>query len=161
MELAVGEALISFLDAKGTPEITQRAFVIPPASQIGPITPEDRRTLIDGSIVAGVYEKLIDRESAFEVLRGRAGGGHAMPENAPNSAPEPSVPGRTADQPSAAGGMWGGLRDILFGTTGPRGGHHEGIVDGVARSAARTVGSAVAREIVRGVLGSLLGGGRR
>ena len=71
-ELAVGEALVSLLDAKGRPSVTERAFVVPPGSQIGPITPEQRQVLVAGSIVAGVYEKTIDRESAYEKLKGRA-----------------------------------------------------------------------------------------
>ena len=71
-ELAVGEALVSFLDEKGRPSVTERVFVLPPGSQIGPITPEQRKALIDGSLVAGVYEKTVDRESAYEKLKGRA-----------------------------------------------------------------------------------------
>ncbi|KGH30744.1 helicase HerA-like domain-containing protein, partial [Comamonas testosteroni] len=66
-ELAVGEALVSFLDDKGRPSVTERVFVIPPGSQLGPITAEQRKALIDGSLVAGVYEKAVDRESAFEI----------------------------------------------------------------------------------------------
>ena len=71
-ELAVGEALVSFLDAKGRPSVTERVFVLPPGSQIGPITPEQRAALIAGSLVAGTYEKTVDRESAYEKLKGRA-----------------------------------------------------------------------------------------
>nr|MBA3254191.1 DUF853 family protein [Burkholderiaceae bacterium] len=67
LELAVGEALVSFLDAKGTPAITERAWVLAPGSQIGPITPEQRAQLVEDSIVAGVYEKTVDRDSAFEM----------------------------------------------------------------------------------------------
>ena len=76
-ELAVGEALVSFLDEKGRPSVTERVFVVPPGSQIGPITPEQRKALIEGSLVAGVYEKMVDRESAYEKLKGRAAGGGA------------------------------------------------------------------------------------
>jgi len=71
-ELGVGEALVSFLDEKGRPSVTQRVYVLPPGSQIGPITPEQRKALIAGSLVAGTYEKTVDRESAYEKLRGRA-----------------------------------------------------------------------------------------
>jgi DNA helicase HerA-like ATPase len=98
MELGVGEALVSLLDAQGTPAITERAFVLPPASQIGPITPDDRKKLIESSVVAGVYEKVIDRESAFEMLKKRAG---ANAEPAQPGAPAP-VPGAP---PSAGGGF--------------------------------------------------------
>jgi len=154
LELAVGEALVSLLDAKGTPGITERAWVLAPGSQLGPITPEDRRRLIAESVVAGTYEKMIDRESAFERLKQRAGGGEAP------------VAGRTSTKGPAApaesgGGVMGSLGDILFGSTGPRGGRREGVVDAMAKSAARTVGSSIARELARGVLGSLLGGTRR
>ena len=72
LELGVGEALVSFLDEKGTPGIVERALVCPPRSQIGPITPEQRRQIIHNSLVAGVYEKVVDRESAYEWLRDRA-----------------------------------------------------------------------------------------
>ena len=71
-ELGIGEALVSLLDAKGRPSVTERVFVIPPASRIGPITAEERKALIEGSLVAGAYEKTVDRESAYEKLKGRA-----------------------------------------------------------------------------------------
>ncbi|MEK7250827.1 MAG: helicase HerA-like domain-containing protein, partial [Bacteroidota bacterium] len=71
MELGVGEALVSFLDEKGAPSIVQRAFICPPHSQIGPITPDQRQTIINNSIVAGHYEKVVDRESAYEKLISR------------------------------------------------------------------------------------------
>ncbi len=155
LELGVGEALVSFLDAKGTPTITERAWVLAPGSQLGPITPDDRKRLITTSIVAGTYEKTVDRDSAFEMLKARAdkagtpasGGG------------KPSL--STPTQAPAGGGVMGGLGDILFGSTGPRGGRHEGMVEAMSKSAARSVGSSIAREITRGVLGSILGGRRR
>jgi DNA helicase HerA-like ATPase len=152
LELGVGEALISLLDAKGTPGITERAWVFPPASQIGPIEPAERRALIARSPVAGVYEKAVDRESAFEMLKARA-------EEAPPAAGKGAA-GKAAPAP-AEGGLLGGLGDILFGSTGPRGGRREGMVEAAAKSAARSVGTSIAREISRGILGSLLGGKRR
>ncbi|MFY8120363.1 MAG: helicase HerA-like domain-containing protein [Burkholderiaceae bacterium] len=158
LELAVGEALVSLLDAKGTPGITERAYVCPPGSQIGPISVDERRALIAGSVVAGVYEKAVDRESAFELLRQRAGG-DAGPVGGGKAAP--ALPGSAPAGEAAGGGLMGGLGDILFGSTGPRGGRREGVVETVAKSAARSVGSSIAREITRGVLGSLLGGRRR
>jgi hypothetical protein len=151
-ELAVGEALVSLLDEKGRPGVTQRVFVIPPGSQIGPITPEQRKSLIARSLVAGVYEKTVDRESAYEKLQGRT----ATTADAAGGLPAGGAAGE-----APGGGMLGGLNDILFGTTGPRGGKHDGIAQTLAKSAARTVGSTVGREIIRGVLGSLLGGGKR
>jgi len=161
-ELAVGEALVSLLDEKGRPSVTERVFVIPPGSQIGPITPEQRSALIAGSLVAGVYEKLVDRESAYEKLKGRAA---ASPTSAPAS-PSSLPPTGTAGVPGAApadtgGGLMDGLKGVLFGTTGPRGGKHEGLAEAAARSAVRSIGSSVGREIIRGVLGSILGGGKR
>ncbi len=152
-ELAVGEALISFLDEKGRPSVTERVFVLPPGSQIGPITPEQRRTLIQRSLVAGVYEKAEDRESAYEHLKARA---QAGAERAQAEAAKTPAAGD-----GASGGAFGGLGDVLFGSTGPRGGRREGVVDALAKSAARSIGSSVGREIIRGVLGGLLGGRRR
>ncbi len=168
MELAVGEALISFLDAKGRPSVTERVFVLPPGSQIGPITPEQRKALVQGSLVAGVYEKVVDRDSAYEKLRGRAAagaqeGGAAAPARAPNggSLRMPTGPAAPAPGAESGGGVMGGLKDAIFGSTGPRGGRHEGLAEKAAASAVRSIGSAVGREIIRGVLGSLLGGSRR
>ena len=162
-ELAVGEALVSLLDEKGRPSITQRVFVLPPGSQIGPITPEQRQVLMQGSLVAGVYEKAVDRESAYEKLKGRA---VASAERGPASMRDETIgatQGSAAEATQAAGGgLMGGLNDLLFGSTGPRGGKHDGLIQTLGKSAARTVGSTVGREIIRGVLGSLLGGsGRR
>src|SRR5512137_456347 len=155
LELGVGEALVSLLDAKGTPGITERAWVLAPGSQLGPITPDDRRRLIAESVVAGTYEKTVDRESAFEKLKQRAGGGQTL-----GGGPA-AQGGAAAPAESAGGGIMGGLGDILFGSTGPRGGRREGVVDAMAKSAARSVGSSLAREITRGMLGSLLGGAKR
>jgi len=156
LELAVGEALVSFLDAKGTPGITERAWVLAPGSQIGPITPEQRKQIISNSIVTGVYEKTVDRDSAFEMLKARAEGAAAA---APSAGPKGAAP---APAPAGTdGGMMGGIGDILFGSTGPRGGRREGVVEAMTKSAARSVGSSIAREIARGVLGSLMGGAKR
>ncbi|HVE48267.1 MAG TPA: helicase HerA-like domain-containing protein [Casimicrobiaceae bacterium] len=147
LELAVGEALVSFLDAKGSPGVTERVWILPPGSRIGPISPQERTKLMQGSLVAGTYEKVVDRESAFEKIKARAGTPDAQQ-------PVPGAPGQTR---SSSGGMFGGLSDILFGSTGPRGGRREGMAEALAKSAARTVGSSIAREVTRGVLGSLLG----
>ena len=162
MELAVGEALVSFLDEKGRPSITERVFVLPPGSQIGPITGEQRQVLLRGSLVAGNYEKTVDRESAYEKLKGRAAA--SSEAGAATSAdPSTATPAGTATPVAeGGGGLMGGLKDVLFGSTGPRGGRHEGLAEKAAASAVRSIGSAVGREIIRGVLGSLLdGSGRR
>ncbi|KLR56979.1 helicase HerA-like C-terminal domain-containing protein [Diaphorobacter sp. J5-51] len=149
-ELAVGEALVSFLDAKGRPSETERVYVLPPGSQIGPITDVQRRALIGGSLVAGTYEQAVDRESAYEKLRGRA-------EQAASNAP--SAPGNGTAQGDS--GLMGGLNDVLFGSTGPRGGKRDGLVQTMAKSAVRTMGTSLGKEILRGVLGGIFGGRKR
>jgi DNA helicase HerA-like ATPase len=159
-ELAVGEALVSFLDAKGRPSVTERVYVLPPGSRIGPITPEQRKALIAGSLVTGAYEKAVDRESAYEKLKGRAAA-TADAAQALRNGPSSGAAGAEGRSTESSGGMMGGLNDLLFGSTGPRGGRHDGLAQTLAKSAARTVGSTVGREIIRGVLGSLLGGSRR
>ena len=141
-ELAVGEALVSFLDEKGRPSVTQRAYVAPPGSQIGPITDAQRQALLTNSLVAGVYETPLDRESAFEILRDRA-----------NAAAQQS-----AQAQEASSGLGGVLNDFLFGSTGPRGGKKDGLLQSVAKSQARSIANKAAGQLLRGVLGSLLGG---
>jgi hypothetical protein len=160
-ELAVGEALVSLLDEKGRPSVTERVFVIPPGSRIGPISDDERKALIAGSLVAGVYEKKVDRESAYEKLSARvatAPGGKGGATASPGTGG--GAPGST-DAGTPGGDILGGLKDVLFGTTGPRGGKHEGLAEAAARSAVRSIGSGVGREILRGVLGSILGGKSR
>ncbi|MDP2074279.1 helicase HerA-like domain-containing protein [Hydrogenophaga sp.] len=162
-ELAVGEALVSLLDAKGRPCETERVFVVPPGSQLGPITDAQRQQLRQGSLVAGVYEKVLDRESAYEMFAKHAGkrGVEAEPE-APKGTPKtPRIPGAAKQEAEAGGGGFGGMvNEALFGRTGPRGGQYDGLVQTMAKTAARTVASGVGRQILRGVLGGLLGGKR-
>ena len=144
-QLAVGEALVSFLDETGTPGIVERALICPPHSQIGPITPEQRSQLMKTSVVAGVYENAVDRESAFEILKARAG------------QPLPAAPGTGATPAGQQSPPWyANIPGISGG--GRRG---DNLVEAMAKSAARTIGSSVGRQIVRGVLGSLLGGSKR
>ena len=157
-ELGVGEALVSFLDEKGRPSVTERVFVLPPGSRIGPIDAAERKALVASSLVAGVYEKTVDAESAYEKLKARSTASADAAATATAGGAGTAGPGGTA---AAGGGMMDGLKDILFGSTGPRGGKRDGLAEMAAKSAVRTVGSAVGREIVRGVLGSLLGGSRR
>jgi len=161
-ELAVGEALVSFLDSKGRPSVTERVFVLPPGSQIGPITPQQRQALIAGSLVAGTYEKAVDRESAYEKIKGRtAAAGGATGGGGPQGQAQAGTPIGGAAPAPAGGGMMDMVKDMMLGTTGPRGGRHPGLAEKAASSAVRSIGSAVGREIIRGVLGSLLGGSRR
>src|SRR5947207_907857 len=111
-ERAVGEALVSFLDEKGTPCIVERAFVVPPGSQVGPIGDAERLAIIQGSDVFGHYEKAIDRESAYEKLKERV-------EKKPAEAAQSSNP----------------LHDILLGKPGPRGGRQsQGIPEALTQS---------------------------
>jgi DNA helicase HerA-like ATPase len=142
-ELGVGEALISFLDEKGRPTMVERAFVLPPASRLGPLTPEERKKVIAGSLVAGHYEKAVDRESAHEKLVARAG------EKVAQSA-----------APKSEG--LGGIFDKLGGGNGsaPKGRTRESPMEAAAKSAARAIGSEVGRRVIRGVLGSIFGGKR-
>ena len=155
-ELGVGEALISFLDEKGRPNVVERAFILPPASRIGPLTAVERQAVIKASLVYGVYEKTLDRVSAFEKLKGRSADALARPQ-----APTPA---RTSEQvPTTGDGWFGGLGDIIEGSSGS-GGRNKGgdsVLEAAAKSAARAIGSQVGREIIRGVLGSILGGSRR
>ena len=147
-ELGVGEALVSFLDGKGSPTVTERAFVLPPASRLGPATPDERRKVIADSPVAGHYEKAVDRESAYEKLRQGNDGGAPAAGGAPGQAPQ------------AEGGLFGSLGDLLGGR-GSSGRAREGVVETAMKSVVRQVGSEIGRQLVRGVLGSLMGGGRR
>jgi DNA helicase HerA-like ATPase len=153
-ELGVGEALVSFLDDKGRPAVVERAFVLPPASRLGPLTDAERQQTIRASLLHGHYEKAVDRESAYEKLTARA---------APAGAGEKVGAGDTvaAGVENSGGLLDGALGEILFGRTGPRGGKTDGLVQAAAKSVVRTIGSQVGREIVRGVLGSLLGGKQR
>ena len=154
-ELSVGEALISLLDDKGRPSPVERAYILPLASRIGPLTDTERAAIIKSSAVFGHYEKTIDRDSAYEKLNARAAAPH--PSAADTAAHADTAPPSGA----AGGGLMGMLRDTLLGKTGPRGGEHPGILDAAVKSAARSVGSQVGRAIVRGVLGSILGASRK
>jgi DNA helicase HerA-like ATPase len=145
--LGTGEALISFLDAKGSPSMVERAMVIAPYSRMGPISDDERNGLINHSPVYGKYEDQVDRESAFEMLQ----------KGVQTSTAQQEAPAAKGQSVAVDDGILGGLKDILFGSTGPRGGKRDGVVQTMAKSAARQV----TNQIVRGVLGSLLGGRRR
>jgi hypothetical protein len=151
-ELGVGEALVSFLDEKGRPGVVERAFIVPPEGQLGPITDAQRRQLMQSSLVAGAYEKTVDRESAYESLKARA----EQAAQAAATQAEMKQQARAAAQPTASGD---GLGDILGGVLGGSG-RREGAAEALAKSAARAIGSQVGRSIIRGVLGSLFGGKR-
>jgi uncharacterized protein len=182
-ELGVGEALVSFLDEKGRPNVVDRSTIFPPASRLGPLTADERKAIIQASPLLAAYGTTVDRESAYETLRGKpantqsapgaipappAGKGgldtndwgnhNAQPTPSPTSHPRQSTP--APQQPG--GGILDSIGDLLGGSTGPRGGRREGVLESAAKSAARgmagTVGREVGRQILRGVLGSILGG---
>jgi DNA helicase HerA-like ATPase len=151
-EMGVGEALVSFMDEKGRPEPVQRAYVLPPASQIGPITADERRAVMAASLVAGVYDTAVDRESAYETLKGRAAtrapvrNEHAVPGPTPAAPPPAAGPSFSDQVQDALGGLLGGGNSHRKDT----------VVEAIVKSAARSIGSSVGRELIRGVLGSLL-----
>jgi hypothetical protein len=134
-ELGVGEALVSLLDEKGRPAIVERAFIVPPGSHIGPLGDAERQQIIRGSALLAKYEKTVERESAYEKLKGH------IQEKQTATAPAPNP-----------------VSDIIFGKTGPRGGRQsQGILEAMTKSAARSIGSELGRQVLRGVLGSILG----
>lgn len=144
-QLGVGEALISFLDEKGTPGIVDRALVCPPQSQIGAITDAQRQGIVQSSVIYGFYEKVVDRQSAYEMLKLRAEQAEAQ-EAAEEAAAKTKAAEEEADREARSAG------------TGRR---RETLTEALAKSAVRAIGSQVGRQIVRGVLGSILGGGSR
>ena len=149
-ELGVGEALVSFLDPKGRPHEVERAWVCPPGSRIGPITDDERRALIARSVVAGLYDRTEDRESAYERLKASAAAAQ----------PEAGVPEQAPDQGGGIGEVLGGLLGGVFGggQAGTRrtASRRETPLQAATKSAARSIGTTIGRELVRGVLGSLL-----
>ncbi|MGC9008367.1 MAG: helicase HerA-like domain-containing protein [Halothiobacillaceae bacterium] len=140
-QLGVGEALVSCLDAKGTPQPVERVLIAPPRSRIGPITAEERQRVIQHSPVYGVFEKQVDRESAFELLQQRS---QSL------AAKAGAVLEGTEDG--------SGLLDGLLGQSGGRRG--DSLAQTLIKSTARAIGSRLGREIVRGLLGAILGKGK-
>ena len=158
-ELAVGEALVSMLDAKGAPTVTERAWIVPPASRIGPITDAERAAVREqNKALYGHYDQTIDRESAYEKLKARVGAGGTGEAGGTDRS---GGAGGSDAAPSTGSAVTDALSHILFGSTGPRGGKHDGLVQSAAKSAARSVGSGIGRAILRGALGSILGGTTR
>ena len=158
-ELAVGEALVSMLDENGSPEVVERAKIVPPRSQVGAITPDQRKQIISSSVLAGHYEKAVDRESAFEKLQARAG--QKVEAAAGTTAPSAATPGAQAGGESGFGKILGEVGSIFKPTIGPRGGVHDTMATTAMKSVIRAASSSVGREIVRGVLGGILGTGSK
>jgi DNA helicase HerA-like ATPase len=136
-ELGVGEVLVSMLDEKGSPGIVRRALIAPPQSRLGAITPTERAAVLSNSLIHGHYEKSVDRESAYEILKAKreqvqpAPASTSTPVRAPAQAPDNISPVM-----EAAGDVLGAF----------------------AKSAARSVGTSIGRQIIRGLLGSIFGG---
>ncbi|UUZ75913.1 DUF853 domain-containing protein [Polaromonas sp. P1(28)-13] len=122
-----------------------------PAARLAPSHPNSANRCCKTRWSPVCTKKTVDRESAYEKIKGRADVAAAEATKSPNGG---------AVGESGSGGILGGLNDVLFGSTGPRGGRHEGLAQSMAKSAVRTMGSAVGREIIRGVLGSIFGGKR-
>ncbi|KQP88360.1 helicase HerA-like domain-containing protein [Methylobacterium sp. Leaf117] len=144
-ELGVGEALVSFLEAKGTPSVVERALIAPPQGRVGPITPAERADLISKSPVRGKYDQSVDNESAYEMLAARKG-----------------LDGSGTDGPEGGlGGMLGGWLGGVLGTKPVGKGRRpppslaEQVLGNAARSMARKVGTEVGNAILRNVLGGL------
>jgi DNA helicase HerA-like ATPase len=146
-ELAVGEALVSFLDETGRPGIVERALIVPPGSRLGPVTEAERRQTIAQSAVGTSYDKAEDKETAYEMLLAK------YPDTAGGTAGD-------AAQPEEQG-FGDTLREMILGSTGPRGGRREGLLESMTKSAVRAAASRTGREIaghlLRGVLGSMSG----
>ncbi len=169
MDLGVGEALVTFLDEKGRPTPVERAFILPPASRIGPLLPDERQHAIIGSLVYGQYEETLDRASAFEHLKKRvqddASGSTARrtrhsngefettPDPVASRMPAPRVPAPQFPTTNRSG-------DVADADSRPPRGR-ETATEALAKSAARAIGSELGRRVVRGLLGSLLGGGKK
>ena len=151
MELSVGEALVSVLDAQGSPTVVERVMCCPPESFIGPISDAERKALIENSPVFGKYEDGVDRESAFEVLQKRKGD---------------LLGGTKAGQPGGAAPAEGGIMDkvesVLSGVLGGGGGssRRQSGTEAFTKSILRSMGSRVGTQIARGVLGSIFGGSK-
>lgn len=128
--LGVGEALVSTLDAKGAPCVVQKTLIRPPASRLGPLTPEERAALVAKSPVAGLYDQVLDRASAFEVLQGRAAQAQQQAEVENQRAAEEKV-------------------------RAPRASNRQSMGETFAKSLLRTIASTAGREIMRGLLGGL------
>jgi uncharacterized protein len=153
-ELTVGEALISFLDAKGAPTMVDRGFVIPPHSKIGPIAPEQRADVIRGSLIAGHYERVEDRESAYEILKARAEKAAEEAEKAEAeklAEKEAKEAEKQAEKDAKARRKDRGFIEKMA----------EDIFKSTVRSSARSVINQMGKQLKRGLLGGLLGGGRR
>ncbi|HWA63846.1 MAG TPA: DUF853 domain-containing protein [Caulobacteraceae bacterium] len=135
--LGVGEALVSVLDEKGAPTMVEKALIRPPASRLGPITPQERSDIMAVSPVAGVYDQTLDRQSAFEVLQQRGQQAAAQAEAH-----------RQVDQVETRA-------ETTYRRAAPRASGRESLAEAFAKTLIRTVASQAGREIMRGLLGGI------
>lgn len=152
-ELGVGEALISFLDEKGSPSIVERGFVIAPGSRMGPMTDDELNATINHSTIYGKYEDTIDRQSAYEILK--AGftlqTDSVMAKNQDN----------TESEKNENNGFLDSLSSLIFGSKGPRGGQKDGMVQTATKTFTRQIANQIGRQIFRGILGGISGGRKK
>jgi hypothetical protein len=146
------------LDENGIPQVVERAKIIPPRSQVGAITPDQRKQIIASSIIAGHYEKAIDRESAYEKLQARTGE-KTQTAGAPPVAASPPTP--EGEKPSILAEALGTATAAFQPTIGPRGGRYDSVATSMVKSAMRAASSQLGRQVVRGLLGGILGGSSR
>lgn len=135
--LGVGEALISTLDEKGVPSIVEKTLMSPPRSQFGPITEDERKKIVDRSPVKSRYGELIDRESAYELLKKR--------EQELIKRREQQAKKEAAEKQESRSKRSSGSR-------------RQGVGEAFAKSIARAIGSKLGKQIIRGILGSIMGG---
>ena len=150
-ELGVGEALVSLLDEKGRPGIVQQTLIKPPKSQIGPIKPGQRKTLMAQSLVAGVYEEEVERESAYEILTSRA------EKVAEQQAESKEAAGKAKEDAKAEKAGLAKQKEMAK-TKRTSSRRSDSAMDAFVKSAMRSLGGQVGRKLVRGLLGSLFGG---
>lgn len=151
LNLAVGEALVSCLDEKGKPLPTQRAWIVPPLSRLGPLNEQERKEQISRSPYGARYDAIVDRESAYEMLKKMAG------QSAQDTLPPP-LPGRAGRGDPFPSRQPKGLPSAT--TRRPAGRRSDSFAEAMGKSVIRTIGAGLGREILRGILGNLRGGKR-
>jgi len=157
-ELAVGEALISCLDEQGTPQIVERGWVMPPYSSFTPITPEERQVIIGQSIVAGVYDQALDRDSAYEMLQKKVLQQSQQKEADELAKQQSKEQDALAKQQAKEQERFAREQQkAAEKSQRDREKLTQDIVGTFAKSAARSLGGSTGQKIVRGLLGSLFG----
>lgn len=153
-QLEIGEALVSFLDEKGAPQMVERAFILPPQGQIGPITNEERNRVIQRSLVYGVYEKLIDRESAYEILSERQ---DLLAQEQEKAAIEKAAIAQQREQQKAQREAERQTRADERARKAQGGGLLEDFIKQIGKSTQRQISYKMGRGITRTIFGTLFG----